>query len=61
TYDEVAVRILDLNGGADMRITGTAVAIDLWLWGRGGAGALEVDGDSSLVERVREAAVHATQ
>jgi uncharacterized protein (TIGR03083 family) len=42
-------------------IRGTASELDLFLWGRGPRERLSVDGDASLVDRLREIAAEATQ
>lgn len=37
----------------DLKISGAALDLDLWLWGRPGAGPVAFDGDESLVEQLR--------
>ncbi|MCU1432913.1 MAG: hypothetical protein JWP95_2018 [Actinotalea sp.] len=46
---------------ADVTVAGTAWDLDLWLWGRGSAEALEVRGDTAVVDRFRALAAEATQ
>ena len=42
-------------------VSGGAVSMDLWLWGRGPIEDLTVDGDPVLVELLRQAAKEETQ
>ena len=44
----------------DCEVSGAAAALDLWLWGRGPSTVLEISGDESLAERLREVAANAT-
>lgn len=48
-------------GEPSVVLRGTAVQLDLWLWGRGQVAALEVTGDRTLAEFVRREAVGITQ
>ena len=41
-------------------VVGPAVAMDLWLWGRGSLNDLSVSGDRALIERLRTIAAEAT-
>ncbi len=43
------------------RVNGEADDLLLWLWGRGGDGALTVDGDATHVAALRRALTAATQ
>lgn len=60
TYDEVALRLVD-GRPASTTIRGEPAALDAWLWGRGGADALGIDGSAESVDLVREAAAAGTQ
>lgn len=42
-------------------VTGRAWDLELWLWGRGGADGLTVDGDTAAVDRLRAVIVESTQ
>lgn len=42
-------------------ISGTAWALDRWLWGRGEGRELEIEGEASLAERLRAVLAEATQ
>ena len=45
----------------DTSVSGEAVPMDLWLWGRGPIEDLTVDGDPALVDLLRQAAKEETQ
>ena len=66
-YDEECA---ELVGGAPWEgededvtaaVSGSAWDLDLWLWGRGGADALTMDGDRAAVDRLRAIIVDSTQ
>lgn len=42
----------DAGHPLDVTITGTAEAVDLWLWGRAGAAVPEVEGDPDVADRL---------
>jgi uncharacterized protein (TIGR03083 family) len=61
-YDLDAVDLVEsVPLSPTVRISGTASAIDAWLWGRGDVGGLTVEGDGELAVRLRAIAVEATQ
>ena len=43
------------------RISGTALDLDLWGWGRGGAVPIQVEGDVHLMDRLRALVAESTQ
>jgi len=59
TYDLPTVTRIDHAGAVDALIEGSAVDLDLWLWGRGPQERLTVTGDQSLAPRLREIAAEA--
>lgn len=59
-YDLDAARIV-AERPTDTTVEGRAWDLDLWLWGRGSDVPLAISGDVSLVDRLRELAVEATQ
>ncbi|WP_454041180.1 maleylpyruvate isomerase N-terminal domain-containing protein [Cellulosimicrobium sp. Marseille-Q8652] len=61
TYDLDAAQLVDLPGSTTTQVAGPAWALDLWLWGRGGADGLTVAGDASLAERLRRVAAEGTR
>jgi uncharacterized protein (TIGR03083 family) len=56
TYDDATVVVRDAVTTPDVTITGPAWDLDRWLWGRGGPGALQVDGDADLATELRRIA-----
>lgn len=56
SYDLSALEPVD--GSPDTVISGTAVDLDLWLWGRCELGELEVRGDVALAHELRAIAEH---
>jgi uncharacterized protein (TIGR03083 family) len=42
-------------------VSGAAWDLELWLWGRGGAGSLRREGDPAAIERLRAVIVESTQ
>ncbi len=44
----------------DCEVSGAAAALNLWLWGRGTSTELEISGEESLAERLREVAANST-
>ena len=60
--DLPALELLDGDGrtAPSATITGDPATVDLWLWGRGPADGLMVDGDRSMVDRLRATAADAT-
>lgn len=45
---------------SDCEISGSAAALDLWLWGRGSASELEITGDRKLADYLRNVAAQST-
>ncbi|WP_139315991.1 maleylpyruvate isomerase N-terminal domain-containing protein [Cellulosimicrobium sp. CUA-896] len=60
-YDLDAAQLVDLPGSTSAQVAGPAWALDLWLWGRGGADGLTVEGDAALVERLRRVTAEGTR
>jgi uncharacterized protein (TIGR03083 family) len=63
-YDEpdVALAAPGSSGrGVAATVTAGAAGLDLWLWGRVGAGAVEITGDTDAVDRLRQVVVASTQ
>lgn len=52
-HDFDDVKATDHDGPVDLTISGTADAIDRWLWGRGDLLALDRDGEQPLATRLR--------
>ena len=61
TYDRDTIEVIEPPPNPDVVISGSAVDLDLWLWGRGDANGLAVRGDSALLRRLRAIAVESTQ
>lgn len=61
TYDFPAVQVVEPATDPAVLISGSGSALDLWLWGRGPLGSLEIEGDAALADFVRRAAVESTQ
>lgn len=61
TYDDAALRLVDGVEHPRATVRAAAPELDLWLWGRGSIDAVSVDGDPSIAEHIREAAVDGTQ
>ncbi len=59
TYD-LDSAVADDRAPATTRLSGSAEALDLWIWGRGAVDDLVVDGDASLVGRLRSIAAEDT-
>ncbi len=59
-HDMEALMIAD-GDSPDTVVSGDAVALDLWLWGRSGVDELTVTGDVDLVERFRTSVAMSTQ
>ena len=53
TMDGTAVAPVDRESAADVRIAGTALDLDLWLWGRADTSALAITGDDAVAARLR--------
>lgn len=60
-YDLDVAQLVDLPGSTMTQVAGPAWALDLWLWGRGTADGLTVEGDPALAERLRRVAAEGTQ
>ena len=60
TYDDAAIQLADTLR-TSTTIEGPPAELNLWLWGRGSLDTATVTGDQDLVERIRAAAVEATQ
>jgi hypothetical protein len=60
TYDDPAIQ-LTATQQTTTAIEGPATELDLWLWGRGSLDTAAVTGDGEVVQRIRAAAVEATQ
>ena len=63
-YEDLAtIKDLDSDGDASIetQVTGTALDIDLWAWGRGSADRLTVAGAEEPVRRLRALVVESTQ
>ena len=58
--DTPAVLLVDDDRDTDCTVRGSAPAIDLWLWGRGGTEELEITGDAALADRLRQVAASKT-
>lgn len=52
-YDEDALTVVEDLDDHDTTVRGTAWDLDLWLWGRADADALQIDGDPTLAARLR--------
>lgn len=54
--DQTELQVLDPSvhghADADATITGDAAALDLWLWHRGSAHEIEMEGDEALIDRL---------
>lgn len=61
TYDEPAMCISDLDTTPDVELRGSASSLDLWLWGRGPIGEIDVVGDATMIPSIREIARAGTQ
>jgi len=53
TFDEDALQVVADEPTADLTVTGRAWDLDRWLWGRGEAEVLRIDGDADLATRLR--------
>ena len=60
-YDFVAAQLTPSISDPTAIIRGAPDDLDLWLWGRGPIDALSISGDPRIAEKLREAAVEATQ
>jgi uncharacterized protein (TIGR03083 family) len=66
-YDEPCAELVggatwDVDAGdVAATVSGTAWDLELWLWGRAGADALECDGDRAAIDRLRAVIVESTQ
>ena len=61
TYDRVTIDVIEPPSNPEVVISGAAIDLDLWLWGRGDPKGLAVEGDSALLDRVRAIAAESTQ
>jgi len=61
SYDLPALREGDAEREPTTAITGSAIDLDLWMWGRRNAAGIGVAGDAALVDRLREVIAHSTQ
>jgi uncharacterized protein (TIGR03083 family) len=61
-YDDEALDLADdALGAVTTTIAATAADLDRWLWGRGDAATLAVDGDATAVNHIRALAGRSTQ
>ncbi len=61
TYDLPAIRLLpDPPAAPAATLRGTAVDLDLWLWGRGPLEPIVVEGEAAVAEAIREVARDST-
>lgn len=62
TYtDEPTLELVESDGELQTVLSGSAAALDRWLWGRASLGELTIQGDRYLVTEVRAIAREATQ
>lgn len=61
TYDIAALTVGVDAVSPNAAVAGSAADLDLWLWGRGSLDVLVVEGDESLVRRLRKLMIEATQ
>lgn len=61
SYDLVALEPLGDEVVPDAAVSAMSVDLDLWLWGRRGDAPLTLEGDGTIVERLRAAVADATQ
>ena len=61
TYDRDSIEVIEPPPDSQVVISGDAVDLDLWLWGRGESTHLAVKGDGALLGRLRSIAVESTQ
>ena len=61
TYDDPALLLGPITGSPSMSVTGSGADLDVWLWGRGSAGLLRIEGDPTLLDTIRAAVVLSTQ
>jgi len=62
TYtDEPTLELVESDAEFQTVVSGSAAALDRWLWGRASLGALTIQGDRSLAAEVRSIAREATQ
>ncbi len=59
-HDREALEMVE-GESPDTVVTGGALDLDLWIWGRGGAGELTIAGDAALVDRFRASVAESTQ
>lgn len=60
SYD-LAAAITDVDGPADLTVTGPAAAVHAWLWGRGPVEPLRLSGDLARATDLRDLVADATQ
>ena len=60
SHDFDTVMVIEATDDPLAEVVGPAVAMDLWLWGRGSLNDLSVSGDRALIERLRTIAAEAT-
>lgn len=61
SYDDPALQLSAPTEAPDTIIRGSGTDLDLWIWGRGSADPLEIEGDTAIVTLIREAAALGTQ
>jgi len=61
SYDLDACELVDFPEHPDALIRGPSGLVDLWLWGRAPSDAIEMEGDATLVDRLRKLVAEATQ
>lgn len=61
SYDLPALKLASLPDVPDAVIRGEPADLDLWLWGRGSLDPLSIDGDHSIVEKLRRTAADSTK
>jgi uncharacterized protein (TIGR03083 family) len=60
-YDLDAVELLTVGADGDATIRGSAVDLDLWLWGRADGSVLDVEGDDAFADRLRTMVAESTR
>ncbi len=61
TYDIGAMRMLSDTASPTTSVSGPALSVELWMWGRAGTDDLRVEGDPAGAARLRELVVEVTQ
>ena len=61
TYNLPALMLLDALEDPKALLRGSAVDLDLWLWGRGSLDPITVEGDRAIADQLRATAADSTQ